>query len=126
MRTFFRWGLFFAALYGAHHVLITQGKLLATFDRHPQWKATPSVTFYGGRWEELWGRWDVAQELYQRVVDRYPKHPLAPEAQFSVAFMYERQKNFQKAVAEYKKLNEKYPKNINFSIADRNIDLLSH
>jgi len=56
------------------------------------------------------GELDASREEFQQYLKRFPKSPSADAAQFWVGEIYYRQKWYEKAILEYQKVIENYPK----------------
>jgi tol-pal system protein YbgF len=56
------------------------------------------------------GELDVARSGFQEFIKRYPKSAISDSAQFWVGEIYYRQKWYEKAILEYQKVIENYPK----------------
>jgi tol-pal system protein YbgF len=56
------------------------------------------------------GELETARTGFQEFLKRYPKSPIADSAQFWVGEIYYRQKWYEKAILEYQKVIENYPK----------------
>lgn len=76
------------------------------------------------------GRADDAQDLAEEWIERYPNHPLQPEAVLLVADAKVARRNYYKALFDYEKILRLYPGSEQFSIAlEREYqiaDLFSH
>jgi len=53
---------------------------------------------------------ETARNLFQNLLERYPKSERADNAQFWIGEIYYREKWYEKAILEYQKVIEKYPK----------------
>lgn len=56
------------------------------------------------------GELETARAGFEEFLKRYPKSPIADSAQFWVGEIYYRQKWYEKAILEYQKVIENYPK----------------
>jgi tol-pal system protein YbgF len=56
------------------------------------------------------GNLEVAREGFQKTIKQYPKSQHAGNAQFWIGEIYYREKWYEKAILEYQKVIEKYPK----------------
>jgi tol-pal system protein YbgF len=56
------------------------------------------------------GEYDAAREGFQELIKRYPKSKNADNAQFWIGEIYYREKWYEKAIVEYQKVVESYPK----------------
>lgn len=56
------------------------------------------------------GEYDAAREGFQDLIKRYPKSKNADNAQFWIGEIYYREKWYEKAIVEYQKVVEVYPK----------------
>jgi len=56
------------------------------------------------------GDFDSAKQHFQEVITRFPKSENADNAQFWIGEIYYREKWYEKAILEYQKVIEKYPK----------------
>ncbi len=56
------------------------------------------------------GELDAAREEFQNYLKRFPKAPSADAAQFWIGEVYYKQKWYEKAILEYQKVIENYPK----------------
>ena len=56
------------------------------------------------------GEYDAAREGFQDLIRRYPKSKNADNAQFWIGEIYYREKWYEKAIVEYQKVVEVYPK----------------
>jgi len=56
------------------------------------------------------GEYDAAREGFQELITRYPKSKNADNAQFWIGEIYYREKWYEKAIVEYQKVIESYPK----------------
>ncbi len=56
------------------------------------------------------GEYDSAREGFQELIKRYPKSKNADNAQFWIGEIYYREKWYEKAIVEYQKVVESYPK----------------
>ncbi len=53
---------------------------------------------------------DAAREKFQELIQRFPKSEHADNAQFWIGEIYYREKWYEKAILEYQKVIENYPK----------------
>ncbi len=56
------------------------------------------------------GDLEAAREKFQRIIKQYPKSQHADNAQFWIGEIYYREKWYEKAILEYQKVIERYPK----------------
>ena len=56
------------------------------------------------------GEYDAARDGFQELIKRYPKSKNADNAQFWIGEIYYQEKWFEKAIVEYQKVVETYPK----------------
>ena len=56
------------------------------------------------------GQYDAAREGFQELIKRYPDSKNADNAQFWIGEIYYREKWYEKAIVEYQKVVESYPK----------------
>lgn len=56
------------------------------------------------------GDFDLARDRFQQLLKRYPNTPNADNAQFWIGEIYYREKWYEKAILEYQKVIENYPK----------------
>ena len=53
---------------------------------------------------------DTAKKKFKELIERYPKSERADNAQFWIGEIYYREKWYEKAILEYQKVIENYPK----------------
>lgn len=56
------------------------------------------------------GEYEAARELFQAYLEKYPKSEYADNAQFWIGEVFYREKWYEKAILEYQKVIENYPK----------------
>jgi TolA-binding protein len=79
-------------------------------NKYPDDDLSPEFLFKAGQRCNVTAEHAKAIELFQRVIDTYPKHKIAEEALFLQAYIYENSMaDFAKATATYAAFIEKYP-----------------
>lgn len=79
--------------------------------KYPDDELAPEFLFKAGQRCNVGADHYKAIELFQQVIDKYPKHKIAEEALFLQAYVYENSlKDYTKAKAAYTKFLELYPK----------------
>lgn len=79
-------------------------------DKYPDDELAPEFLFKAGQRCNVTGDHNKAIELFQRVIDSYPKEKIAEEALFLQAYVYENSlSNFPKAAETYRAFIDKYP-----------------
>jgi TolA-binding protein len=82
----------------------------ATVEKHYPGETTqdPIESFDKGQRLYEDGRYDDAEEYFQRVVDDHPESPLAEVAMFYLGRCYKQKGDYQKAISIYRRLLRKY------------------
>jgi TolA-binding protein len=79
--------------------------------KYPDDELAPEFLFKAGQRCNVGADHYKAIELFQQVIDKYPKHKIAEEALFLQAYVYENSlKDYPKAKLAYSKFIELYPK----------------
>jgi tol-pal system protein YbgF len=73
-------------------------------------KKTPEALYAQAKGKFDRGEYDTARELFQAFLKKHPKSDNADNAQFWVGEVYYREKWYEKAILEYQKVIEGYPK----------------
>jgi TolA-binding protein len=78
--------------------------------RYPDDEMSPEFLFKAGQRCNVSAEHEQAIELFQEVIDKYPKHHMAEEALFLQAYVYENSiQDYAKAKTTYTKFIEMYP-----------------
>lgn len=79
--------------------------------KYPDDEMAPEFLFKAGQRCNVGAEHEKAIELFQQVIDKYPKHKIAEDALFLQAYVYENElKDYGKAKAAYTQFIELYPK----------------
>jgi tetratricopeptide (TPR) repeat protein len=118
--------LFFVGFLKLWEYAFPQGHLLKFCDENRHFRGVATALFVMARADDLFNNYPEARDLYQRIVDRYPRSRYAMTSLFGVAEMSEKAKEFRRAIAEYTKFLEEYPDSGPLStIAGNNVAILS-
>lgn len=71
---------------------------------------TPDLMYAQAKEKFDRGAYDTARELFQSFLNEFPKDENADNAQFWIGEVYYREKWYEKAILEYQKVLERYPK----------------
>lgn len=59
---------------------------------------------------QSWGDWDKSIELYEMLLEKYPKSEQVPEALYALGIIYQTNKNdFKKAIEYYQRIAKEFP-----------------
>jgi TolA-binding protein len=80
-------------------------------NKYPDDELAPEFLFKAGQRCNVSAEHQEAIDLFQQVIDKYPKHKIAEEALFLQAYVYENSmQDYANAKATYTKFMELYPK----------------
>jgi TolA-binding protein len=88
----------------------TKAAYLEFANKYPDDELAPEFIFKAGQRCNVTGEHQKAIDLFQQVIDKYPKHKIAEEALFLQAYVYENSiQDNDKAKVAYTKFIEFYP-----------------
>jgi tol-pal system protein YbgF len=73
-------------------------------------EATPEGIYQSGLTAFKAGEMEKAREAFSRIVERYPKHELAVNAQYWIGETFYSEKKYEQAVLAFQEVIKKYPK----------------
>lgn len=123
-RGFLLFAFFIAAVFYGWDRAVTHDGFARYIDTHPKTFKADALLYTLGSYHELFGRYEKAAAMYERVVKMYPKSPHAEACQFGVASNFERLKSFGRARQEYEKYIEEYPGGRYAVSVKKNIEIL--
>jgi TolA-binding protein len=94
-------------------------------EEHPDYKDLDKVLFRLGGLYVLYGQGSAARPIYFRLIEKYPKSPLVPEAYWNFAEFFFAEEDFENAYKLYAKVVE-YPPSERTSVAGYKLALSFH
>ena len=92
---------------------------------HPQAKKVPDVMLVEGLATSDLNKPDDAVKIFQEVIDKYPKHAVAGEAQYMIGYVYFTTQRYAQAKECFQRVVDFYPKSENVSNARDLLEKLS-
>lgn len=98
------------SIFSPEQLAKTQAAYLDFANKYPDDEMAPEFLFKAGQRCNVSGDHAKAIDLFQQVMDKYPKHKIAEEALFLQGYVYENSLNdFENAKKKYTEFIDRYP-----------------